>query len=215
MASVFNAYLAYQFIKLLTTPWDETEAFKNGIVDKNGAQLKKTNQLKTSSEKKSFTVFHKIAFNLRRILAKFPGGKSRIASYAAAMALLRENTENLKEEDLMMLESLLIDHINKKEEELFETGMLSEEIAMSVGDGSNFGNFIQNPWKFAGMKIFKVDKDSYAKFMKGKKKHSRWDNFIRREDALHIRKYIKNNPKKRIVLQDSDSGSMIILHRDL
>ena len=33
MASVFNAYLAYQFIKLLTTPWDETEAFKHGIVD--------------------------------------------------------------------------------------------------------------------------------------------------------------------------------------
>ena len=62
MASVFKAYLAYQFIKLLTTPWDETEAFKNGVVDKNGAQLKKTNQLKTSSEKKSFTVFHKIKF---------------------------------------------------------------------------------------------------------------------------------------------------------
>ena len=109
MASVFNAYLAYQFIKLLTTPWDETEAFKNGVVDKNGVQLKKTNQLKTSSEKKSFTIFHKIAFNLRRILSKFPGGKSRIASYAAAIALLKENRYGLREEDIDLLQELLME----------------------------------------------------------------------------------------------------------
>ena len=214
MASVFNAYLAYQFIKLLTTPWDETEAFKNGVVDKNGVQLKKTNQLKTSSEKKSFTIFHKIAFNLRRILSKFPGGKSRIASYAAAIALLKENRYGLREEDIDLLQELLMDHINILEEQRYK-GLLTEEIANAVGDGSNLGNFINNPYNFAGMKIFKIDRDSYAKFMRGKKKYSRWDNFIRQEDAIHIRKYIKNNPKKRIVLQDSDSGSMIILHRDL
>lgn len=214
MASVFNAYLAYQFIKLLTTPWNETEAFKNGVVDKNGVQLKKTNQLKTSSEKKSFTIFHKIAFNLRRILSKFPGGKSRIASYAAAIALLKENRYGLREEDIDLLQELLMDHINVLEEQRYK-GLLTEEIANAVGDGSNLGNFINNPYNFAGMKIFKIDRDSYAKFMRGKKKYSRWDNFIRQEDAIHIRKYIKNNPKKRIVLQDSDSGSMIILHRDL
>ena len=214
MASVFNAYLAYQFIKLLTTPWNETEAFKNGVVDKNGVQLKKTNQLKTPSEKKSFTIFHKIAFNLRRILSKFPGGKSRIASYAAAIALLKENRYGLREEDIDLLQELLMDHINVLEEQRYK-GLLTEEIANAVGDGSNLGNFINNPYNFAGMKIFKIDRDSYAKFMRGKKKYSRWDNFIRREDAIHIRKYIKNNPKKRIVLQDSNSGCMIILHRDL
>ncbi len=220
MASVFNAYLAYQFIKILTTPWEETEAYKNGVVDASGKQLKKSGDLKTDAEKKSFTIFHKIIFNLKRILSKFPGGKSRIASYAAAMALLKENNENLKEEDLNLLENLLIDYINKKEEELYESGILTEEmgsggIANSVGDGSKLGNFINNPYKFSGMQIFKVDPDSFDKFMKGKKKYSRWDNFIRREDALHIRKYIKNNPTKRVVLQDSQNGSMIILHRDL
>ena len=52
MASVFNAYLAYQFIKILTTPWNETEAFKNGIVDDEGNILKNSNQLKTDAEKK-------------------------------------------------------------------------------------------------------------------------------------------------------------------
>ena len=104
MASVFNAYLAYQFIKILTTPWEETEAFKNGVIDATGKQLKKTGELKTQEQKKSFTIFHKIIFNLKRILSKFPGGKSRIASYAAAMALLKENNENLREDDLELLE---------------------------------------------------------------------------------------------------------------
>ena len=40
MASVFNAFLAYKFIKVITTPWKEMEAFEHGIVDANGKQLK-------------------------------------------------------------------------------------------------------------------------------------------------------------------------------
>ena len=39
MASVFNAFLAYKFIKVITTPWKEMEAFEHGIVDENGKQL--------------------------------------------------------------------------------------------------------------------------------------------------------------------------------
>ena len=100
MASVFNAFLAYKFIKVITTPWKDMEAFEYGIVDANGKQLKKTNQLKTSEERASYTLFHRLIFNLKRILEKFPFGKSRIASYAAAFALLREERDrSLKDVD--------------------------------------------------------------------------------------------------------------------
>jgi hypothetical protein len=301
MASVFNAYLAYQFIKILTTPWNETEAFKNGIVDDEGNILKNSNQLKTDAEKKSFTVFHKIIFNLKRILEKFPGGKSRIATYAAAMALLKENKENLKQEDSQLLEVALLDYINILEEEYHskeveplnemwyndvinavksktgkkkvydhaldtllkvlqrkkkESGrsglkhsinyysaqiaktysgvdgktlatlmkqtypeiaeeFVVEDIANVVGDSSNVGGFIQDPHQFAGMKIFKVKPDSFNKFMWGKKKYGRWENFIEKDAAADIRRYIKSNPHKKIVLQDQNHGTMIILHRDL
>ena len=51
--------------------------------------------------------------------------------------------------------------------------------------------------------------------MRGKKKYGRWENFIEKDDAVDIRKYIKSNPNKRIVLQDQQHGTMIILHRDL
>ena len=87
MAGVFNAFLAYRFIKILTTPFDEQDTFAKGIIDDEGNVLKTSRDLKSRDEKKSFTTFHKIIFNLKKILAKFPGGKSRIASYAAALAL--------------------------------------------------------------------------------------------------------------------------------
>ena len=93
MASIFNAYVAYQFIKTLTTKWSDMEAYDLGIVDENGKQLKKTRDLDTQKERNAYTVFHRVTFNLKRVLEKFPFGRSRIASYAAALALLRENQE--------------------------------------------------------------------------------------------------------------------------
>tara|TARA_B110000211_G_scaffold233724_1_gene300746 strand:- start:1545 stop:2189 length:645 start_codon:yes stop_codon:yes gene_type:complete len=214
MASVFNAYLAYRFIKILTSKWEDTDAYASGVVDASGNQLKKTGDLKTSDEKKSYTIFHKIIFNIKRLLQRFPGGKSRIASYAAALSLLRESTE-VRQTDKDILENILIEHINKLEETLHEKSLLTEEIANSVGTGAALGNFIQKPFTFAGMKGFKVTSDAYNKFLHGKKKYARWDKFLRREDATEIREYIKKNPKAKVVLQDETHGSMVIMVRDL
>ena len=43
--------IAYRVIKLLVTPFDKQEAFKTGIIDKNGKVLKPNRLLKTSKEK--------------------------------------------------------------------------------------------------------------------------------------------------------------------
>jgi hypothetical protein len=215
MAGVFNAFLAYKFIKILTADWDKQDAFKFGIIDANGAMLKKSGQLKSRAEKQSFTTFHKIIFNLKRILAKFPGGSSKIATYAAAMALLKENDEGLKDSDVILMESLLIDYINLQEEKNHNS-ILTEEIANTASPAALAG-YNEAPWKpkFAGMRVFKVKPDAYNKFLKGKKKNSHWEPFLRREDASDIREYVKRNPKKKIVLQDEQYGTMFILQRDL
>ena len=39
-SKIIDAFVAYQFIKLLSTPWDETDAFKLGIIDASGKILK-------------------------------------------------------------------------------------------------------------------------------------------------------------------------------
>tara|TARA_B100000767_G_scaffold224245_1_gene213284 strand:- start:142 stop:795 length:654 start_codon:yes stop_codon:yes gene_type:complete len=217
MASVFNAYLAYKFIKILTTDWKDQDAHQTGVIDADGNSLKTTKQLKTRLEKDSFTTFHKIIFNIKRILSRFPGGKSRIASYAAALALLKENNENLKRSDIDMLEGLLIEYINLQEDEHRDSMLLNEEIANTAGPAA-LGNFNADPFtpkRFAGMPIFKVPSDSYNKFLRGKKKYSRWEPFLRREEAAELRTYIKRYPSNKVVLQDAHYGTMVIMQRDL
>lgn len=83
---------AFRFLKLLTTPWEKLEAYKLGIVDKRGRNLKKAKELKTSEEKSAYTIFHRLVFNVKRLLQLIPGGKSKIASYAAALFLIKEHT---------------------------------------------------------------------------------------------------------------------------
>ena len=83
---------AFRFLKLLTTPWEKLEAYKLGIVDKRGRNLKKAKELKTSEEKSAYTIFHRLVFNVKRLLQLIPGGKTKIASYAAALFLIKEHT---------------------------------------------------------------------------------------------------------------------------
>lgn len=83
----------FRFLRLLTTPFEETEAFKRGIIDKDGKRLKSFT-LNTMDNREIYrdyyTPFHRLVFNIKKIMAKAPGGGSRLASYAAALYLLKE-----------------------------------------------------------------------------------------------------------------------------
>lgn len=80
---------ALRFLRLLTTKWEKTNAFKLGILDKNGKVLKKP---ETNEEKNAYNIFHKLVYNIKRLINKLPLGKSTIASYAAALFLIKEHT---------------------------------------------------------------------------------------------------------------------------
>ena len=86
-----DLFVAYRFLRILTTPWEDQEAYKLGIIDKDGKLLRKRNTLKTDAEKKSFTLLHRLIFNLKRILHKIPGVRSKIGTYATALFLLKQH----------------------------------------------------------------------------------------------------------------------------
>lgn len=86
--SGFELILSYKFIKLMSTPFKKWDAFDLGIIDADGNSLK---EAKTRDEKKSFSLFHILVRNIKRILAKLPGGKSMVGSFLAATYLLKEN----------------------------------------------------------------------------------------------------------------------------
>jgi len=87
-----DTYYAYRFVKILSTPWDEMDAYEFGIIDENGKVLRKARTLRTSEEKSAYTIFHRLVFGIKRILQKLPGGRSVAASYAAALFLIKEHT---------------------------------------------------------------------------------------------------------------------------
>jgi len=84
-----DLYYSFRFVKLLTTPWEETDAYKLGIIDEKGKRDKSV-KLDNDEKKSAYTTFIRLVFNIKRLLEKVPGGRSTLASYAAALFLLKE-----------------------------------------------------------------------------------------------------------------------------
>ena len=89
MSRGIDTVIVFRVLKLLTTPWKEQAAFKQGLIDEKGKRTKK--KPKSSEAKDAYTFLHRLVFNLRRIMEMIPFGKTRIGSYAAALFLVKEH----------------------------------------------------------------------------------------------------------------------------
>ena len=119
--NVVDTVIVFRILKMMTRKWSEMDAYKFGLIDDNGKRIK-TKKPKTSEEKNSFTLLHRLVFNLKRVLELLPFGRTRLASYAASLALLKEHFnidgeslerhfyQYLKENDLVL--DLLEGHDN-------------------------------------------------------------------------------------------------------
>ncbi len=95
MSGIVDTYITYRILTTLTKPWKEQDAYEFGIIDEKGKVLRKAKELKNSKEKNSYTILIRFIFNLKRLMEKIPGGKSKIGSYAvAALVFLREEAKN-------------------------------------------------------------------------------------------------------------------------
>jgi len=50
MGRLVDSVIAYRILRMLTTPFIETDAYKLGIIDNKGKELKKMSQLHTGDE---------------------------------------------------------------------------------------------------------------------------------------------------------------------
>jgi hypothetical protein len=132
MASpAIDAFITFRFLKLLVTPFDKTEAFKFGIIDKNGKVLRKYKTLERIDERKAYTILHRLVFNIKRLLEKLPGGKTRLASYAAALFLIKEHVNEYHDSDGKLIEKEFYKYL--KDNDLLEEddGVIREEITFA------------------------------------------------------------------------------------
>lgn len=207
---IIDLYLVYRILRKLTTPFKEWDAFKYGIIDDEGNITKKPQDRKTPEEKDSFTLFDVLILRLKRLLEKLPFGKTRLASYAAALFLIREQS-NLDETNVEELfERFYHDH---------ESEFLSEEIANNVGGGNIAGTTGDPPKgsktmlrRFANNDVFVVDQDRYLKARLGKRKYLKYENYVGNDEVGEdIRQYGRKYPNKPIILQCERTGAMTFL----
>jgi hypothetical protein len=159
-----DLFITYKFIKLLVTPWKKTEAYDEGVIDSKGKLLVAVKD-QSSAQKKAYTVFHRLVFNIKRILEKVPFGKSKIASYAAALLLLKEETGMAEEDILKVLEDLGYDVSLDLNEEVkdIHTGqhILNHDILeRTKGTIVNLDS-IEPVSYFAGVPIYKTRENIY------------------------------------------------------
>ena len=155
-----DLFLVYQFIRRLATPFKEWDAYKLGIIDERGNVLRKRKTLKLAKERSAFGIFDVMILNLKKLLEKVPGGQSRIASYAAALYLIREwnhfsdgslLTEDISDEQLdesielfysrYYYYNTLSEDVNNKVglDDLFEKRFSEEAPTVNVGSGNIAG----------------------------------------------------------------------------
>lgn len=204
-----DTYIVYQIIKRLSTPFTETDAYKNGLIDENGNILKKRREM-TSDEKNMMTHFDIMIFNLKRYLAKLPGGDSKFRNFATALFLLKEDIdEGLVEfEDLTFL-------AEEVEDAPMEYSELHEEIANSIGSGAIDNKAKPMPLKtskFGKCQVFHVSSDTFSKCRHAKGRYERFMK-VMGEGPVHdsICDYAKNNPGKSIMLHDEKLGAYTVL----
>lgn len=115
--------IAYRVIKLLVTPFEKQEAFKQGIIDKDGNVLKKYNTLTATKDKQSYTILHRFVFNLKRILKRVGLGGT-FGSFAVALGLLlKEDKKYIQYKSL--IESTVVQYLketNQYDQLLMEQG---------------------------------------------------------------------------------------------
>jgi len=128
MGRAIDLFVTYRFIKLLTTPFEKTDAFKMGIIDADGNRTDK--KLYKQSEQSAYTILHKLVFNIKKIFQKVPGLRTRLGTYAAALFLLKDTFKE-HVDDVQMFEREFLKYL--KENNIEFDNSIVEEVALDNG----------------------------------------------------------------------------------
>lgn len=142
--------IALRILKMLVTPITDTEAFKLGIVDAEGRNLRKASTLKTTAEKDAYSYLTRLVFNMKRIINRF-GGESKLKSLAAALWLIREQYESnnrstaLLEDKFASLMKMMDNRVSLVEEEIIVSKFLDEEGEGGAPTNNTSGASVSEP----------------------------------------------------------------------
>jgi hypothetical protein len=212
MSRAVDLYVVYLILKKLVTPFKEWDAYKEGVIDERGKIILDKKE-RDRSQKDTLTEFDKLIRNLKLIIEKLPFGKTKLASFTAALLLLKEE-EQLKTLDQEQLEELFNEQFKtapKTRQELIER-VSNEEMVTTSGVAGLGDNPPVRMGKFANNDVFIVGNEVIRRSRLGKKKYTRYEKYVGNDSIGNaIREFGRKYPKKPIILQDDKTGEMIFL----
>ena len=131
MGRAIDLFVTYRFLRLLTTPFEKTDAYKLGIIDDKGNRIRKPKSdqpavgLNTTEQREAYTILHKLVFNVKKLFNKVPGLRTKTGTYAAALFLLKDTFKE-HVEDPHMFEKEFMKYLKEEGHELDNT--MSEEV---------------------------------------------------------------------------------------
>lgn len=214
--TVVGALFAYKVIKYLTTPFKDFDAYKLGLIDEHGKQLKTPSN---DDEKHAWTIGDRLIIRVKRVLER-SGTLGTAATIASAYWLVKECTvrkilpsEKTIQEDI---QELLANDFIPLEETIIVESLLYEDSGMittgAIGEPSEP---VINNRAARQYKEFNVSDETFLKFSKGKKKFDKWSNYLNMEDEndLELYNYAKKNHRAIIVLKNGDKARAIRFNR--
>jgi len=138
MTRFVDSLIAYRILRMLTTAFEDTDAYRLGIIDKKGKELKKMSQLNSADEKDAYSILHRMIFRIKRIIEKVPVDNKKLASFTAALALIKENY-NVKSEPI----DLEMQYLNKLNSPLLEEDISITEKFLSERYTLTFKQFCE------------------------------------------------------------------------
>ena len=133
MARIVDNLIAYRVLKMLVTNFEDTEAFKLGIIDAKGKNIRKATTLQSSQERDAYTYLNRLVFNVKKIINRLPGAESKMKSLVAALWLVKEQYESGNRSTAMLQEKfdnimkMLDNRVSLVEEEILVKKFLDED----------------------------------------------------------------------------------------
>ena len=167
-SSAVDMFVVYQFIRRLSTPFNKWEGFKSGVIDAKG-NIKVKPKDRTPAQNRSFKVLDVMVLKLKRLLEKVPFGRSRLASYAAALYLIKEDWDTRTEDQILNESSdAFTDYIRIYRLDNYKRA-LEEMPTNAAGSGAVAGMGVNGPddvkvskkKKFKYKKANKIDAENY------------------------------------------------------
>ena len=153
MSRIVDNLIAYKILKMIVTPFIDTEAYKLGIIDAKGKNLKKANQLQTTQEKDAYNYLTRLVFNIKKLINRLPGGENKMKSLVAALWLVKEQYQSnqgsmssaMLQERFDSMMKMMDNRVSLVEEEIVVKKFLDEEGEGGAPTNNTSGAAVSEP----------------------------------------------------------------------